>query len=273
MPLSDPGEVERTLAEDSNRWLLAVLRLLVHPTDSLAWWSLVNLQTRLGENFVNYLFTRAISTNSTFGEAFVAAANDGFAGSPSHSRNQAVTLWQEISGILDAVRLPETNDTTRWGEWIVGEAGATRLPRCSDGLENLLLKIDQAIEAGQELERFLSQIQPVGEDLMRTQSNGVRFMTMTGSKGLTVRATIVVGVENDLIPRPDQDVAEERRLLYVAMTRSREYLFLTWANRRRGPAARSGRTNVGRRHPSDFFRGGPVESENGLSFIQGLGGM
>jgi superfamily I DNA/RNA helicase len=42
---------------------------------------------------------------------------------------------------------------------------------------------------------------------------------MGGSKGLTVRATVVASVEDGIIPRPDADAAEERRLLYVAMTR------------------------------------------------------
>jgi hypothetical protein len=83
------------------------------------------------------------------------------------------------------------------------------------------------------------------------------FMTMVGSKGLTVGATIVVGVDNDLVPRPDQDLSEERRLLYVVMTRSTDALFLTWANRRRGPGARAGNPNSGRRslslHSTSYF--------------------
>jgi superfamily I DNA/RNA helicase len=95
-------------------------------------------------------------------------------------------------------------------------------------------------------------------------------MTMVGSKGLTVTATIVVGVDNDLIPRPGQDLSEERRLLYVAMTRAREYRFLTWANRRRGPGARAGRANPGRRTFCEFLRGGPIESEDGVALIRRL---
>src|SRR5437867_3228813 len=105
------------------------------------------------------------------------------------------------------------------------------------------------------LDRYLSQIQPLSEDLARAQSEGVRFMTMVSSKGLTVKATIVAGVDNDLVPRPDQDLSEERRLLYVAMTRSTDSLILTWANRRRGPGARAGHANPGRRTFSEFLRG------------------
>ena len=93
-------------------------------------------------------------------------------------------------------------------------------------------------------------------------------MTMTSSKGLTARAAIVAGVENDIVPRPDSDAAEERRLLYVAMTRAKEFLFCTWAARRGGPTARAGRARVReRRRPSHFFLGGPVHSQDGAAYL------
>jgi DNA helicase-2/ATP-dependent DNA helicase PcrA len=270
VPISDPSVVEAMLAEDESRRLIAHLRLLVHRTDSLAWWSLLNLQPGVGGTFVDYIFNRASETNTTFGEAFIAAATGGFVGAPRSTAGPTTALWNEVLAVIDAVRLPGEGEATQWGKWIIEGIYAGRLPPTSDPLAQLLIQIDDVTEVGEGLGRFLSQVQPIGEDLMRAQSEGVRFMTMTGSKGLTVRAAIIVGVDNDLIPRPDQDLAEERRLLYVAMTRSQEFLFLTWANKRRGPAARSGRANIGRRQPSDFLRGGPVESQDGISFIQGL---
>lgn len=270
VPISDPSVVEAMLAENENRRLIAHLRLLVHRTDSLAWWTLLDIQPGVGGTFVEYIFDRASLTNTTFGEAFVAAALEGFAGAPRGTARPATVLWNKVLAMIGAVRPPGEDEATRWGKWIVDMGGAGKLPRCSDQLAQLLSQIDDVTEVGERLGRFLSQIQPIGEDLMRAQSEGVRFMTMTGSKGLTVRAAIIVGVDNDLIPRPDGDLAEERRLLYVAMTRSQEFLFLTWATRRRGPAARSGRTNVGRRQPSDFLRGGPVESQDGPSLIHAL---
>jgi superfamily I DNA/RNA helicase len=135
------------------------------------------------------------------------------------------------------------------------------------------LKIDETYaDSADGLGRYLAQIQPLSQDLARAQSDGVRFMTMVSSKGLTVRATLVVGVENDLVPRFGQNLLEERRLLYVAMTRSTEFLFLTWANRRTGPAARAGNPNPGRRSYSEFLRGGPGESKmESRSFVRSRG--
>ncbi len=68
----------------------------------------------------------------------------------------------------------------------------------------------------------------------------------------------------------DKDLDEERRLLYVAMTRSEEFLAMTWAKRRQGAQARSGVPNTFRRNPSIFLEGGPIESEDGDTYISGM---
>lgn len=133
----------------------------------------------------------------------------------------------------------------------------------------LLGEIDGQMESAQPLGRYLGQITPLGKDLATGKGEGVRVMSMASSKGLTVRATIAAAVENDIIPRPEAPMDEERRLLYVAMTRATEYLFLTWARSRRGPPpAREGVANS-RRHHSRFLDGGQVQSQDGLGFLAG----
>jgi len=59
-------------------------------------------------------------------------------------------------------------------------------------------------------------------------------MTVHASKGLEFDAVFVVGVEEGLLPHhycleSDKEIEEERRLFYVAMTRARSRLFLSWA--------------------------------------------
>jgi superfamily I DNA/RNA helicase len=84
-----------------------------------------------------------------------------------------------------------------------------------------------------------------------------------------VRATIVIGLEEGIVPRPDGDLGEERRLLYVAMTRAKEFLYCTWARRRLGPTARAGAPRIqARRNFTSFLRGGPVESQDGQEYLR-----
>jgi DNA helicase-2/ATP-dependent DNA helicase PcrA len=264
----DPSEIETRLREPENRRLLATLRLAVNRDDSLAWWSLFSVEHGIGARFVSAIYERARAQGTTFAAALTAEAATQFDGLPAQLRIRTLELYRRVTDQLDQLRVPAATDEMKWSNWIVDEARAGRLPPVSEFLRDLLLHVDESYtEAEEGLGRFLSQLQPLAEDLARAQSDGVRFMTMVSSKGLTVRATIVLGVDNDLIPRPEQDINEERRLLYVAMTRSQEYLYLTWANRRRGPGARAGHANPGRRAHTELLRGGPVESESGADFI------
>ena len=94
-------------------------------------------------------------------------------------------------------------------------------------------------------------------------------MTMIASKGLTVRATIIAGLDDVIVPNPNADLGEERRLLYVAMTRAKEFLLGTWAGQRRGPMARAGRARLrARRQHCHFFLGGPVRSLDGPTYLR-----
>jgi hypothetical protein len=149
-------------------------------------------------------------------------------------------------------------------------SGGDIVPKPTANFGALLEALDGLIEEDQNLGRFLGQITPLGKDRALAESQGVRIMTMTGSKGLTVRSTIIAGVDDGIVPRPDQDLGEERRLLYVAMTRPKEFLFATWAGQRRGPTARAGRQRPlrERRRPTQFFDGGPVRSQDGENYLR-----
>ena len=63
------------------------------------------------------------------------------------------------------------------------------------------------------------------------KSGAVRLMTLHGAKGLEFPAVFVAGVKTGMLPlespRHTTDLEEERRLLYVGMTRAREELILT----------------------------------------------
>ncbi|MFH0976654.1 MAG: ATP-dependent helicase [Spirochaetota bacterium] len=56
--------------------------------------------------------------------------------------------------------------------------------------------------------------------------NRLKFMTIHSSKGLEFGSVIIAGVSDKIIPDASADIEEERRLLYVAMTRAKENLFI-----------------------------------------------
>jgi len=69
-------------------------------------------------------------------------------------------------------------------------------------------------------------------------TDAVSIMSMHAAKGLTYEIVFVIGMEHGSFPDPKHDEAEQRRLMYVAMTRARKELFLCYAKRRIGPPAR-----------------------------------
>ena len=74
-------------------------------------------------------------------------------------------------------------------------------------------------------------------DLYDTVSEKVSLLTLHASKGLEFPVVFIAGCEDGLIPfsppdGQDQNREEERRLFYVAMTRARDVLYFTYANKR-----------------------------------------
>ena len=75
------------------------------------------------------------------------------------------------------------------------------------------------------------------QDLLNEQLEAVPLMTLHASKGLEYKAVFIVGCENGLIPyhlykNQAVDMEEEKRLLYVGMTRAKKYLYLSHAKKR-----------------------------------------
>lgn len=99
-------------------------------------------------------------------------------------------------------------------------------------------------------------------DFYDVRAERVSLLTMHAAKGLEFAAVFVVGVEEGLMPlsyaQSEAEIAEEARLLYVAMTRARDYLMLSYAQARFWQGA------VRQRVPSRFLKslGGLVRRDD-----------
>ena len=90
------------------------------------------------------------------------------------------------------------------------------------------------------LEMFLNEINLIEQEQEKNQDgsgNYLNLMTLHSSKGLEFDYVFMVGMEEGLLPHSrsfleEDDMEEERRLCYVGITRARQKLFMTFAERR-----------------------------------------
>jgi DNA helicase II / ATP-dependent DNA helicase PcrA len=89
---------------------------------------------------------------------------------------------------------------------------------------------------------FLEEIGRRAAQEAEGTGGGVNLLTYHRAKGLEFDAILLPAVEEGLLPirqaSTPAEVAEERRLLYVGLTRARVHLWLSWAARRAGPSGR-----------------------------------
>jgi DNA helicase-2/ATP-dependent DNA helicase PcrA len=93
---------------------------------------------------------------------------------------------------------------------------------------------------------FLNTTLRPGDDSGTSAANAVELLTFHRAKGLEFDTVFVVGVEKGLVPishaETPGELAEERRLLYVALTRAERGLHLSWAKKRTVGLRTYGRT-------------------------------
>ncbi len=133
---------------------------------------------------------------------------------------EALPFREKLQALVRKLRLPEIDELDKFLE----ECGVCLQP--ADGSEpdpfDLISRIALQTDT----------------DLYNPRAEKVTLLTMHAAKGLEFPVVFVTGCEDNLIPyrlpgKEENDINEERRLFYVAMTRAKELLFLTYCRKRK----------------------------------------
>ena len=244
---------------------LAYLRLMENTDDDNALLRVVNFPTRgIGARSIEQLQEAARINNTTLFDAAARAGGKvaGFVG-----------LIESLKSSTQNLPLPEIIDHVLVHSGLIAhyqnETGAKKR-EAEERLENLKELLTAATlfvheNEDDSLTSFLTHASlEAGEHQAGDQDDALHLMTVHAAKGLEFNVVFITGLEEGLFPhqnsqRVDGGLDEERRLMYVAITRARRRLYMSFAQRR----MLNGQVNYG--VPSSFLHELPDELLQWLS--------
>lgn len=223
--------------------ILSYLKVLVNPRDSVSLMRIINVPARkIGTRTLEILQTFAGAYDMTLFEAMEHANEIPDLGAKADVLLSFVKLIRDLqsaagecsaSGVIKHVM-----EDAKYRDFLADgtSEGEERLENVRE-LISVAKKYD-GLEAGMSLRVFLEEVALISDaDQVEEKDNSVTLMTIHAAKGLEFSHVFVVGLEEGIFPSSrslleSDQLEEERRLMYVAVTRARERLYLLHAQER-----------------------------------------
>jgi DNA helicase-2/ATP-dependent DNA helicase PcrA len=246
---------------------LAYLRLVVNPQDEEALKRVINYPVRgIGKTTMDRAILLANENNVTLWDILLRAREFGFRSGTLESISGFVTMIRMFQSEIPKLNAYDLSVLVGKSSGLVKELFNDKTPEGlarHENVQELLNSIkeftetpmsEESGEVGDKgLGTYLQQISLLTDaDEADDEADVVRLMTIHAAKGLEFPVVFVGGLEENLFPNAmsihsREDLEEERRLFYVAITRAKKRLYLTYANTR----YRFGQLNVN--DPSRFL--------------------
>lgn len=229
------------------RDILAYLRVVQNPNDRVSFARIINTPKRgIGKKSLESFQYWAADQNMSYGEALLKLM-DG-ADNPLNSRAQKLFKdfgellfqWRELAEEAPLVILYDRVTSDIGYHLYIHDISDNDLEAAdrTDNLNELRGLLVQAEEDEISLVDFLGeQALMTDADTKLDGEDRITLMTLHAAKGLEFPIVFITGVEDGLLPHfrsmeSQDDIEEERRLLYVGITRAMERLYLTYAFKR-----------------------------------------
>lgn len=236
---------------------IAYLKLIYNEQDGMSFLRVVNTPRRgLGKTSIDKLIDFAVVRNLSYIQAAQSAIQiEGLSAKTAKgfmSFADMVMRWQNLSRALPVSQLIElVLKETGYIQMLEEEMNTAQDQIAQGRLENLrefvgVAKEFESIADEPDLETFLTRISLVSDlDTANFAEDAVKLMTIHSAKGLEFPIVFLVGLEEGLFPHvrslnSPAAMEEERRLMYVAITRAADLLHLTLARKRMSFTGNSG---------------------------------
>ncbi len=239
--------------------MMAYLRLLVNPADDVSLARIVNRPARgIGDTTVRRLIARGRAAGRDLWSVLRNPADAP--GIPQ----AAVPRIGEFVRMIEELRARPDRPVAEIMRAVYERTGLLKAQEAeddTDAAENIQELVHSAVDfdrseaAAGGLTGYLQQAALISDaDGYRDGSGAVSLMTLHTAKGLEFAAVMIIGVENGILPHfksgeSGRDVEEERRLLFVGITRAESYLALSHAQ------SRTGWSGPRQAYPSPFLSG------------------
>ena len=220
---------------------LCYLRLIQQKNDDIAFERIINNPKRsIGDSTLKKLHDLSrVKNKNLFDTADEILNEDELKPKTKESLKQFIRLvktWTKLSEQLDHVQLLErVLDESGYTQMLINE----KSPEAEARLENLK-ELRASMKNYSNLVEFLENISLQTSIDEEWEGEKINLMTIHAAKGLEFNCVFLPGWEEGLFPhqksieeKGDQAVQEERRLAYVALTRAKQRLFISFANNRK----------------------------------------
>lgn len=224
--------------------MISYLRVIQNPADTVSLFRIINTPPRkIGAKTLEIIQNYATRNQISVFEAMQQSEKiDELGGGKPEAINKFVETIAELrkintefaaSGVIKHVL-----DLTGYEKFL--NDGTTEGESRLENVRELISVADKydKLEPGVSLNIFLEEISLISDvDSLDTQDNAVTLMTIHSAKGLEFPVVFIAGLEEGLLPHSRsllerEELEEERRLMYVALTRAKDKLYLLRAKNR-----------------------------------------
>lgn len=234
--------------------IVAYLKLISNPSDSQSLSRIINKPKRsLGETTIKKLME--ISAQTEIPVSDILSEIDNYDEFSAGTKTKLKSFWELILNLKQkqsTMKLPEYISyligEIHYLDWRKEVDDEVTAESRTDNLQefiNVAEEFEPTEEDGDILGEFLSQVALVSDiDSYEEEDNALTLMTLHSAKGLEFDVVFLAGLDEGIFPHSratggtnghadEAEMEEERRLMYVGVTRARKRLFITHAERRK----------------------------------------
>jgi DNA helicase-2/ATP-dependent DNA helicase PcrA len=222
--------------------VIAYLRLIQNPDEDVSLKRIINVPKRgIGNSTLEAIEKYARENNASLFEALLSI--DGIGGISKKASGNIKDFVNLISGLMAAAMikppsevLKELLDKSGYIDSLQKEGDDDSMTRVENIKELISATLDfESKNPEADLQQFLEQMALMSDiDNLETEAEAVVLMTLHSAKGLEFPIVFMSGMEEGVFPSQrsyfeEHQMEEERRLMYVGITRAKETLYLTAA--------------------------------------------